>query len=71
MADTPEPTPLDPRGGSVKLCDPCRSGHHSRCAGEPTFALMCPCHWCKRWADTHGPFSVPEDTKPIEEADRG
>lgn len=32
--------------------------------------LMCPCHWCKRWVDTHGPFSVPEDTKPIEEVDR-
>lgn len=46
------------------LCDPCRNGHHSRCAGEPTFALMCRCHWCKRWSDTHGPFGVPEDTRP-------
>lgn len=54
----------------VMLCDPCRFGHHSRCAGEPTFALMCSCHWCKQWVDTHGPFSVPEDTTP-READRG
>jgi|JI9StandDraft_1071089.scaffolds.fasta_scaffold173816_2 hypothetical protein len=47
----------------AELCDPCRNGHHSRCAGEPTLALLCPCHWCKQWIDTHGPFSTPADTK--------
>lgn len=45
----------------MKLCDPCRNGHHSRCAGEPTFALMCSCRYCSQWAGKNGPFSVPPD----------
>lgn len=35
---------------TMKLCDPCHNGYHSRCAGEPTFALMCSCRHCSQWA---------------------
>ena len=63
----------DPSPDTPSLRGRCRDLAEAACADDPPLTLVRGWYDDPIWGapEATGPFSVPEDTKPIEETDRG